>query len=247
MIGPGLEAAFIQSGGVQLLGGLYLAAADGPGPAVLLLHGLPGHEKNLDLAIDLRQVGLHCLYVHYRGAWGSGGNFSCGSLVDDAEAAFDWLAIRREVDPRRIAVVGFSLGGWVACALAALRSPAALVAVAPLVDPRQVPLPSDLARESAMTLRGTTPETLHEEWAALSPLTTFAEPLRKIDALLVTGDRDPLFPPEHFEPLVMALPRLERVRFPQADHVFSSVRPGLRHAISRWLAARLRPGRLPDV
>jgi hypothetical protein len=68
--GAGLEAAFIQSGGVQLLGGLYVAARDSPGPAVLLLDGLPGHEKNLDLATDLRQIGLTCLYVHYRGAWG---------------------------------------------------------------------------------------------------------------------------------------------------------------------------------
>jgi hypothetical protein len=50
----------------------------------------------------------------------------------------------------------------------------------------------------------------------------------------VTGDRDTLFPPSHFETL-HGLPRLERIRFPQADHIFSDVRPGLRHVITRWL------------
>lgn len=240
MSGPGLEAAFILSGGVQLLGGLYRAAGDGPRPAALLLHGLPGHEKNLDLAVDLRQLGLHCLYMHYRGAWGSEGDFSCTHLLDDATAGFDWLADRPEVDLRRIALIGFSLGGWVACALAARRIPAALVAVSPLIDPGRAPLPADLAAESASTLRGTTADRLRTEWAALTPVTDFADALQNLPILLVTGDRDSLFPPVDFELLGSILPRMRRIRFPQADHVFSDVRPGLRHVIGRWLAETLR-------
>jgi dienelactone hydrolase len=236
---PGLEAAFIRSGGFQLLGGLYRAAGDGPLPAALLLHGLPGHEKNLDLAADLRQLGLHCLYLHYRGAWGSEGDFSCAHLLDDATAGFEWLARRPTVDPRRIAVIGFSLGGWVACALAAQRAPAALVAVSPLVDPGHVPLPADLAAESAATLRGTTAERLTAEWASLTPATEFADALQNLEVLLVTGDRDTLFPPPHFELLTSSLPHLRRIRFPHADHLISDVRPGLRHVIGRWLVETL--------
>jgi pimeloyl-ACP methyl ester carboxylesterase len=145
---------------------------------------------------------------------------------------------RPEVRPGGVALVGFSLGGWVACTLAAQRDPAALVAVAPLVDGRRVPLPRDLAVESARTLRGTTADRLTEEWAGLSPLGQIATSLASFPFLLVTGDRDMLFPPSHYDPL-MSLPRLSRVRFPQADHVFSDVRPGLRHVVARWLVDQL--------
>ena len=99
MTAAGLEAAFIPSGGSRLLGGLYRAAGDDPRPAVLLLHGLPGHEKNLDLAVDLRQISLHVLYLHYRGAWGPQGDFSCAHLVPDAAAGLEWL--RRRPEARR--------------------------------------------------------------------------------------------------------------------------------------------------
>jgi hypothetical protein len=176
--------------------------------------------------------------MHYRGAWGSPGEFSCHHLLDDAAAAFDWLAARPEVDPSRIALVGFSLGGWVACTLAAQRAPAALVAVAPLVDGRQVPLPRDLAVDSAMTLAGTTADRLTVEWAGLAPLGQASASLRRVPFLLITGDRDELFPPSHFEPL-LGLPGLAWVRFPRADHVFSEVRPGLRHVVARWLIDKL--------
>jgi alpha/beta superfamily hydrolase len=204
----------------------------------LLLHGLPGHEKNLDLAVELRQVGVHVLYLHYRGAWGSEGDYSLAHLVPDAAAGFDWLAGRPQVDPSRVALIGFSLGGWVACTLAAQRPPAALVAVAPLVDARRVALPEDLAEESAATLHGTTAERLNAEWADLAPLDGIVSRLTAVPFLLVTGDLDTLFPPAHFEPL-LGLPRLRRIRFPRADHVFTDVRPGLRHVITRWLVDEL--------
>lgn len=183
-------------------------------------------------------MGLHVLYLHYRGAWGSDGDFSCTYLVADAAAGLEWLTQRPEVRPGRVALVGFSLGGWVACMLAAERSPAALVAVAPLVDGRKVPLPSGLADESAATLHGTTADRLTAEWAGLPALGQIASSLTGLPFLLVTGDRDPLFPPSHYDSL-MGLPRLARIRFPQADHVFSDVRPGLRHVVARWLVEQL--------
>jgi len=97
----------------------------------------------------------------------------------------------------------------------------------------------DLAAESAATLHGTTADRLTTEWAGLPPLDEVAASLTTLPFLLVTGDQDALFPPPHFEPL-LSLPRLTRIRFPGADHVFSEVRPGLRHVICRWLADTLR-------
>ena len=241
MDAPGLEAVFLDAGGSRIIGSFYRAGGDGRRPAVLLLHGLPGQEKNLDLAAHLRQIGLHALLPYHRGAWGSQGEYSCRHLVADGEAALEWLRDRPNVDPERIGLVGFSLGGWVAFQLAAKHPPAALVAVAPLVDPRIVPLPRDLALESAATLQGTTPERLTEEWAGLAPLTGW-RPSSPLPILLVTAGRDSLFPAETFAPM-QALPQLEHVVFPRADHLFSDVRPGLRHVVARWLVENLHTER----
>ncbi len=95
----GLDGVVLQSGGFRLLGALHRAAGPQPRPAVLLLHGIPGHEKNLDLAVDLRDRGVHCLHIHYRGSWGSGGEYALANLVPDAQVALEWLAAHPRVDP----------------------------------------------------------------------------------------------------------------------------------------------------
>ena len=45
----GLIGLFFYSGGIRLLGTLFLARDDAPKPTAVLLHGLPGIEKNCDL------------------------------------------------------------------------------------------------------------------------------------------------------------------------------------------------------
>ena len=50
----GLTGVTFDSDGHRLVGVLYLARGPGPKPTVLLLHGCPGLEKNLDLAAVLR-------------------------------------------------------------------------------------------------------------------------------------------------------------------------------------------------
>jgi pimeloyl-ACP methyl ester carboxylesterase len=46
----------------------YVASGTGPRPAVVLLHGFPGNERNLDLAQDMRRAGWDVLYLNYRGS-----------------------------------------------------------------------------------------------------------------------------------------------------------------------------------
>ena len=52
-----------------------LAAGKEKKETVLLLHGRPGNERNLDLAQVLRRNGRNVIYFNYRGAWGSQGEF----------------------------------------------------------------------------------------------------------------------------------------------------------------------------
>jgi len=46
---------------------MHPAAGAGPHPTMLLLHGYPGTERNLDSAQALRRAGYSALYVDYRG------------------------------------------------------------------------------------------------------------------------------------------------------------------------------------
>ena len=107
-----------------------LAAGEGPKPTLLLLHGLPGNERNLDLAQAVRRAGWNVLTFTYRGAWGSEGSFSIQHAIADAQAALAFLrtpeaARAYNVDSRRLVVAGHSMGGYAAAAAAA--SPAAQV------------------------------------------------------------------------------------------------------------------------
>ena len=69
----------IPSHGAKMYAVIYIAAGEGPHPTVLMLHGFPGNEKNLDLAYSIRRAGWNVLVPFYRGAWGSGGTFSLHS------------------------------------------------------------------------------------------------------------------------------------------------------------------------
>lgn len=99
-------------------------------PAVLLLHGFPGWERNFDLAQVYRRAGFHALVVHYRGAWGSGGVFTFQNVLADAQIALEWLRQHQDVTPQKMALVGHSMGGWIALATAATTG-CPTVAIAP--------------------------------------------------------------------------------------------------------------------
>ena len=91
----------------------------GPHPVVILLHGFPGNEKNLDLAQDIRRAGWNVLYFNYRGSWGTLGNFSFGNSIEDVASAVAYLrqpdnAKRLRLDPARIVLIGHSMGGFMA-------------------------------------------------------------------------------------------------------------------------------------
>ncbi|MEJ7927294.1 alpha/beta fold hydrolase [Sphingobium sp. AN641] len=103
---------------------LYTAAGPGSHPTLLLLHGFPGNEQNLDLAQAARRAGWHVLTLHYRGSWGSPGTFSFGNAAQDARTALDFLhepatASKYRIDTTLIAIAGHSMGGFVAAAAAA--------------------------------------------------------------------------------------------------------------------------------
>ena len=114
---PAIAELNFKSGGQRLNGLMYQANGAGPHPTVILLHGYPGNEKNLDLAQALRRGGFNVLFFHYRGAWGSEGQFSFSNVIEDVDSAARFLRSNSEsykVDTDHITLIGHSMGGFAA-------------------------------------------------------------------------------------------------------------------------------------
>jgi uncharacterized protein len=112
-----MSVLHIPTHGVLINGLLYSPAGAGPHPTLVICHGLPGNEKNLDLAQAVRRAGWNAVTFNYRGSWGSPGAFRFAQNLQDADAVLAYLRAHAStlgVDPKRIAVAGHSMGGWVA-------------------------------------------------------------------------------------------------------------------------------------
>jgi len=149
-----MEVLHIPSGGVAINGLAYVAAGAGPHPVVLLCHGLPGNEKNLDLAQAIRRAGWTVITFNYRGSWGSPGSYRFANDLEDADAVLAWLrtpanAASLGIDPKRIAMVGHSLGGWVT-ALTAAHDPALLGAA--VISPGNIGFIGHAPHDAATTV-----------------------------------------------------------------------------------------------
>lgn len=103
----------------------YLPAAEGApqaAPTVLFLHGARRNLNGSTTRIErLRALGFNVLAIDYRGFGRSSPRLpSESSAIEDTLAAFAELA-RRQPDPARRFVYGYSLGGALAIALAEQR------------------------------------------------------------------------------------------------------------------------------
>ena len=114
-----IETFQIPSHGSMLNAFAYIAEGPGPHPVVILLHGFPGNEKNLDLAQAIRRDGWDVVYFDYRGSWGSPGDFSFSHSIEDTQSAIAYLrdaanAKKLRSDPAYIVLIGHSMGGFMA-------------------------------------------------------------------------------------------------------------------------------------
>ena len=114
----------IPTHGLLINGLIYQPSGAAPHPTLVICHGLPGNEKNLDLAQAVRRAGWNAVTFNYRGSWGSPGNFRFAQNLEDADAVLAYLrdpanAVRLGIDAKRIAIAGHSMGGWVVAHTAA--------------------------------------------------------------------------------------------------------------------------------
>lgn len=243
-----MEVLHIPSGGVEINGVAYTAAGPGPHPTIVICHGWPGNEKNLDLAQALRRAGWNAITFNYRGAWGSPGNFRFGQNPEDARAVLAYLrrpevATKLGIDTSRIVLAGHSMGGWVT-AMVANDEPglagAILISAANMGLLGKQPRDRVVAQSAgnAEALAGTSPAIMADELiahAADYDLVPRARGLARQPLLVLTSDDGlkPLTDP------VVAAARAAGGKVTEAhqatDHSWSDARIALQARIFDWL------------
>ncbi len=256
-----MESFQIPSHGALLNAFVYVAAGAGPHPAVILLHGFPGNERNLDLAQDIRRAGWDVLYFNYRGSWGSPGDFSFSHSIEDTAAAIAYLrqpanAKTLRVDPSRIVLIGHSMGGFMAVQGVAADPgilAMGLISAADLGGRIPQPLSKDrepqaiqalstgYAHEGMAPLSGCTPEGLARETIANAAKWSFpakVDALKSRPALIVTSE-DGLAPSN--TAFATALRNAGNGQVTtlhlSTDHSYSDQRSALSKAVLQWLAS----------
>jgi len=203
----GGEQVWLERGGVRTEA-WFLPASGGasgvtPSPAILFAHG--NGELIDDWAREFaepRSWGAAVLLVEYPGYGRSGGAPSEDSINNATLAAYDWLAARRDIDPRRIVGYGRSLGGGAVCALAAEREVAALV-----LESTFTSVPA-LAR--AVGIPGFLMLDAFDNRARVAG---FRRP-----TLVIHGEQDTIIPVAHARALHAALPQSELLIFGDCGH-----------------------------
>lgn len=117
----------IDSHGSKIMGLIYIASGKGPHPTLVLAHGFPGNERNLDLAQVVRRAGWNAVYFNYRGSWGSQGSYSYQNSLRDISSVLRFLKSREirekhRIDASRLVLFGHSFGGGLVL-LAVLKHP----------------------------------------------------------------------------------------------------------------------------
>lgn len=167
-------------------------------PAVVFLHGFPGAEKSVDIQRVLLAQGIASVAPSFLGAWGSGGKYRFTTLPAQAAAALSGARKLAFVDPRRVALFGFSMGAWAALNAAA-RDPKlrAVVAVAPAGGAEMIgPGTLDFIKRLSRPLNTLPPKALAADF---NKAVTAHDPGRaasriKAPLLLVHGDADQMVP-----------------------------------------------------
>lgn len=116
----GVEDLTLRSQDGVVLRGWYVPSQNRA--AVILVHGHGGQRAQLlPEAVALARHGYGVLLFDWRGHGESGGARTTWGVEEqrDLEAAIDYVSARPDVDPRRVGVVGFSMGAMVAAEVAA--------------------------------------------------------------------------------------------------------------------------------
>ncbi|MCX5666337.1 MAG: alpha/beta fold hydrolase [Candidatus Omnitrophica bacterium] len=138
------EAVKFNNKKILLEGTLTIPKKSSPVPAVLLLGGMNGSDREeqglfTQLAGRLGESGFVVLRFDGRGIGSSGGSSlsaTSGEHYEDSMAALDYLLKRKEVDAEKIAIIGHGEGAFFASKLTPdKKNIKALILMSPVISP----------------------------------------------------------------------------------------------------------------
>ncbi len=223
----------IRVDGQNVYGMLHLPDTPAPThghPSVLMLHGFTGsrssdHRLMVLLSRYLATLGVASLRIDFRGSGDSQGDFSemtAGREVEDTVEAFAYLRQYPGLDPERVMLLGFSMGGMVAALSTVQVRPHRLALWAPALPElwlRALPgglLPPNITDQGGWPLG----RAFFQELPRLRPLETARQ--WGGEARIFHGDADLAVPPEIGVRYAQAL-GCEAVGIPGAGHTFDSL------------------------
>lgn len=238
----------ISSHGSKMTGLFLLAAGAEPHGTVILLHGFPGYEQNMDLAQAMRRDGWNVLAMHYRGSWGAGGSFSFTHCVEDAGTILAYVldpanVAKFHIDPRHIFVLGHSMGGFVSTVAMAdhkeIAGAVILTEGSPLHDGPGF-FGAEMDPLDYAPLSGTSPQALEQDAKQHAASWTFAALAAKVAPrpvlVLTANDGLRASNDELTAELKRAGSPVSNIHY-DTDHAFSDHRIALESEVLRWLAA----------
>jgi pimeloyl-ACP methyl ester carboxylesterase len=165
-----------RAAGIKLAGTLTWPKEGGPHPAVVLISGsgpqdrdeaLMGHRPFLILADHLTRHGVAVLRYDDRGVGKSTGDYATAAneeFVADVLAAIAFLKTRKDVDPKRIGLIGHSEGGVIGPVAATRSTDVAFMVMLAGVG---VPMDELLVRQGndLMKLMGAQPDAVERQTA----------------------------------------------------------------------------------
>jgi uncharacterized protein len=239
---PGIEqfVEFSNPRGRTLRGMLHLPAAAGkrPAPGVVLFHGFTGnrmesHWMFVKCSRALAQAGFASLRFDFCGSGESDGEFRDVTLrgeIADGRATVAFLRKQAGIDPERVGLLGLSLGGAVAAALAPHVQAKVVVLWSALAHTARL---RDLVKQLAKKIPGK-PGALEFDAREISPRfiadVLKVEPVRHLarfkgPTLIVHPEKDEAIPVSHAHDFYQAAgaDAKELAIIAGADHVYTSI------------------------
>jgi pimeloyl-ACP methyl ester carboxylesterase len=225
------------------VGGLLYPKGRPSTPGVLMLHGFPGFQQNEDLGAELCRRGMTVFMPRFRGCWGSPGRFSVHGMLEDAAAALRLLSRYRHVDRARLALLGYSAGGWAALKLASQARVAAVAALAPVIPRQDAAGDSDYLRKNARVIRTGGLARVWRDYLAVAREEhpeLYLPRVAPAPILLVQGLQDTLAHLDETQRLWRLAGGLAKlVELRKEGHELQEDRPAVVAAVCDWLQARL--------
>ncbi len=221
--------SFLSEDGIVLKGWLVKPPHPGPeSPAIIICHGVGANKSDFtELAVALARRGYYALLFDFRAHGESSGRRTSLGYHEqkDVGAAFDFIKTRSEIDPKRVGIYGFSMGGSTAILVAARSHAFSAVvadsAFASLSDQAGTAVTGyyHLPRFPFLPLAILGYEILFQtRVSSISPVSVISD-ISPAPILIIAGDGDRLIPAENGRKLFAAAGEPKELWIiPGADH-----------------------------